>query len=272
MDNYTPKTDLIPIGSIAKSFGISDNTIRRMEAAGLLTPAKIKESGYRYYDSHNIFRIKTILTLRNFGLVYEDMREFFNSSGDFTIVYDKLYEKKLAIDNLLSQARRHIKPEDASEIFIIPHIDIPFFSVSYEVPCLYKAEVLEEITSKTIHDAAAGKYPIDFSRPLTIETECMDFTEYDPYAPQKLRVLVPLREKIDNSETDLFPSRKVLSLAYFPGLSYTKSFKQLKAYMEAHNLRQSNPLAITYEFGRHVIENVDTDKFLFHIMIPVEEI
>ena len=88
MDKYTPKTELIPIGNIAKSFGISDNTIRRMEAAGLLTPAEIKESGYRYYDADNIFRIKTILTLRNFGLVYDDMREFFNSSGDFTLVYD----------------------------------------------------------------------------------------------------------------------------------------------------------------------------------------
>ena len=53
----TPEKELFTIGSIAQSFGISDNTIRRMEAAGLLKPALIKESGYRYYDTANISRI-----------------------------------------------------------------------------------------------------------------------------------------------------------------------------------------------------------------------
>ena len=76
--------NLFSIGTVSKSFGVSDNTIRRMEAAGLLIPAVIKESGYRYYDYDNISRIKTILMLRSFGLVYDDMREYFKNPGDFS--------------------------------------------------------------------------------------------------------------------------------------------------------------------------------------------
>lgn len=228
MDNYTPKTDLIPIGNIAKCFGISDNAIRRMEAAGLLTPAEIKESGYRYYDADNIFRIKTILTLRNFGLVYDDMREFFNSAGDFTIVYDKLYEKKLAIDNLLNQARLHIKPENPDEIFVIPHKDIPVFAVKYKLASINNVEFLDDIASKSIHAAVAGKYPVEFSRPLTIETDCKDFTTFNPASSLEVRVLIPLRNKVDAPDATFLPSRKVLSIAYYHGLFFKRYFYQNK--------------------------------------------
>lgn len=271
MNKYKSKTDLISIGNIAKSFGISDNAIRRMEAAGLLTPALIKDSGYRYYDSDNIFRIKTILTLRAFGLVYDDMREFFDNSGDFTLVYDKLFEKKLAIDNLLSQARLHIKPENPDEIFIIPHKEIPFFAAYYELPALNRVDIIYDIISETIHKATAGKYPIDYSRPLTIESECDDFSVFDPSAPLKARVLVPLRTMVDAPETYLMPPRKVLALAYYNGLSFNDIYVRLKEYMEEHGLRQCSNLAGTFEFGKHVSGDDEHDGFLFHVMIPVEE-
>ena len=83
--------DLLTIGVVAKSFGVNENTIRRMEAAGLLSPALIKDSGYRYYSHDNISRIKLILTLRSLGLIYDDMREFINDPSDFTPVYNKLF-------------------------------------------------------------------------------------------------------------------------------------------------------------------------------------
>ena len=56
MDDKKYNSELFTIGAVAKSFGVSENTIRRMETAGLLTPAVVKESGYRYYDYDNISR------------------------------------------------------------------------------------------------------------------------------------------------------------------------------------------------------------------------
>lgn len=272
MNNYKSNSDLISIGNIAKSFGISDNAIRRMEAAGLLTPALIKDSGYRYYDSENIFRIKTILTLRAFGLVYDDMREFFDNSGDFTLVYDKLYEKKLAIDNLLNQAKLHIKPENSNEIFLIPHKEIPFFAMSFELQSINKVENIDDIISQAIHEAVSRKLPVEYSRPLTIESNCEDFTLFDPLSPQTVRVLVPLRSKIDAPDVSFLPARKVLSVALYQGLSFDDVFAKLKTHIEEHGLRQCGYSAGTFEFGKHVAGDIDNDGFLFHIMIPVEEI
>ena len=95
MNGTEKKHNLLPIGTVAKSYGISDNCIRRMEAAGLLKPAYISpESGYRYYDAANVSRIGSILTLRSFGFVNEDIKAHLNSSGDYSVLYDKLLKRQ----------------------------------------------------------------------------------------------------------------------------------------------------------------------------------
>ena len=83
METRKIDSNLFTIGAVAKSFGVSENTIRRMESSGLLTPALVKPSGYRYYDYPNISRIKMILSLRSLGLVYEDMQDYFTSISKY---------------------------------------------------------------------------------------------------------------------------------------------------------------------------------------------
>ena len=263
--------NLFSIGTVSKSFGVSDNTIRRMEAAGLLTPAVVKESGYRYYDYDNITRIKTILTLRSFGLVYEDMREYFKNPGDFTLVYDKLYEKKLALDVLLSQAKLHLKPDDPEEVFLIPHKEIHFFAKKFTALNLTDIEIMEDISIQAFHDAVNKKYPVDYSRPVTIETCCTDMALFDRSSAQDVTVLVPLREKVDSSETYTMPSRKVVSIAYYYGLSLNDVFSRLQNYMEDNKLKQSGPISGTFEIGRHIDSNINKNNYLFHVMIPCED-
>lgn len=42
--------------------------------------------------------------------------------------------------------------------------------------------------------------------------------------------------------------------------------------MAEHGLRQCGNLAGTFEYGKHVAEDVNNEDYLFHIMIPVENI
>ncbi len=268
MNYNTPSQDLFTIGAVAKSFGVSENTIRRMESAGLLTPALIRESGYRYYDYDNITRIKTILTLRSFGLVYDVMRKYFLNPGDFTTVYDKLYEKKLAIDSLLERARLHIRPEDPTEIFLIPHNGFYVFSKTYEVPCLNKIEVIEKISARTFNEAVAKKYPVDYSRPLTIESDCSDIARYDLGSRQTIRAMIPLRHEMNGPDVRILPPSEIVSAAYYQGLSADSVFSRLSEFMAEHNLKQSGCLAGTFEIGRHMDKNISRENYLFHIIVP----
>lgn len=271
MNYNTPSQDLFTIGAVAKSFGVSENTIRRMESAGLLDPALIKESGYRYYDYDNITRIKTILTLRSFGLVYDDMKQYFLHPGDFTTVYDKLYEKKLAIDSLLERARLHIKPENPGEVFLIPHNDFYVFFKIFEVPRLNKIEIIEDISTIMFNEAIAKKYPVDYARPLTIESDCTDFTHYDVRARQTIKAMVPLRYEVDSPDVCVLPSREIVSSAFIPGLSPGSIFSRIREYMADHDLVQNGCLAGTFEIGRHMDKNISRENYLFHIIIPCKK-
>ena len=74
--------NLFTVSHVTKSCNISRATVLRLEKRGLVQPAYIdKDSGYRYYDNHNITRILQIRHLSDIGLSYEDIYEYFNTNG-----------------------------------------------------------------------------------------------------------------------------------------------------------------------------------------------
>ena len=239
-----------------------------MESAGLLTPAVIRESGYRYYDYDNLARIKTILELRSFGLVYDDMKEFFESSEDYTLVYDKLYEKKLALDALLDRAKLHLKPKKPDEFFLLNHKEICVFKKTYTVPSLVRPEVIEEISSETFLEAVNKKYPIDFNRPVSLQTDCLDYTSYRPVDPQNVDVMIPLRTIVDTPDTMVLPPSTIISVTFYKGFTSPSIFIDLKAYMDEHKLKQCGPLAATYEIGTYEESHFEKSDYLFCAIIP----
>ena len=54
---------MLRIGEAAKTYGISNRTLRYWEDAGVLKSTRA-ENGYRYYDNENVVRINQIVLLR----------------------------------------------------------------------------------------------------------------------------------------------------------------------------------------------------------------
>ncbi len=269
MKDKTSDKDLFSIGSIAKSFGVSDNTIRRMEAAGLLKPAVIKDSGYRYYDYDNIARIKLILSLRSFGLVYKDMEEFFRDPQDYNLIYRKLFERKMLLDMLMEKARLYLRPENPEEIFVFAHEEMCFYVKRVALEEGNTLNLLDQCASEAYQEAIAGKYPVDYTKPITIFTDCMGYDRYNPYAQQKLSFGVPLREKVDRPGLYVIPPREFVSFAWYSGLSFADMIQRLRAYMDEHHLKQCAPLAASFELGNYVNREIEWENYLFHFMIPI---
>jgi DNA-binding transcriptional MerR regulator len=68
------------INEIASLFGISTQTVRYYEKAGLLSPNEIDLSNnYRYYSNHEIDQLSDILQLRYLGFGIEEIRQYLNS-------------------------------------------------------------------------------------------------------------------------------------------------------------------------------------------------
>lgn len=75
-DSQYSRKDYYTIGDIAKIYNIGVDAIRYYEEKGLIFPAR-GENRYRYYNSHTIWRMNTILNLRSLGFSVERVREYF---------------------------------------------------------------------------------------------------------------------------------------------------------------------------------------------------
>lgn len=272
MNNNPDKKELFSISALARSFGIAENTIRRMESAGLLTPAVVKESGYRYYDYDNISRIKMIMTFRSLGLVYDDMKEYFKSPGDFMPIHNKILEKKIALDTILERLNNYIRPAFPGEISILQHDDIYLFKKVFRTSEPLSVEAMENFAKDTLTEAITKKYPIDYARPISILTECEAFDEFNPYLPQVLTFGIPLRERIETEDTIILPARIVLTFAWYEGVSFDFALASLREYMSKNGFEQSSTVGATFEIGKHLDKDIDNNKFLFHIIIPCRKV
>ncbi len=63
------------IGSISQILGIPASAIRYYEECGLVTPAKDKNSGYRYYSPEDCGKIMCARSFRSMGLSIQDSKE-----------------------------------------------------------------------------------------------------------------------------------------------------------------------------------------------------
>ena len=74
--------DLFTVHQVSRCCGLSRATILRLERKGLLRPAFIDaQSGYRYYDNHNVSRIMQIQLFLKMGMPYDDIQLYYRMGG-----------------------------------------------------------------------------------------------------------------------------------------------------------------------------------------------
>ena len=59
--------EYLSIGKMAKSLGVTEQTLRNWDKSGRLKPAYVAETGYRYYSDEQLAKAK--------GLFYEGSHE-----------------------------------------------------------------------------------------------------------------------------------------------------------------------------------------------------
>ncbi|MET0933100.1 MAG: MerR family transcriptional regulator [Mycetocola sp.] len=72
------------IQEIARLAGTTKRTLRHYHAIGLVTPSRIGDNGYRYYDADALVRLQRVLLLRELGLGIPAIGEVLAGQGDDT--------------------------------------------------------------------------------------------------------------------------------------------------------------------------------------------
>lgn len=96
------------IGQLAKSAGVSVQTIRFYEREGLLAPPSRTASGYRAYTGADLERVRVIRVCQEIGFTLKDVRLVLEPHGVLASRCAAASEKSAARDKMLTFARQRL--------------------------------------------------------------------------------------------------------------------------------------------------------------------
>lgn len=82
MDKILEDEELIPIGDVATSLGLTTRTLRYWEEMGLISSYQRPEGGSRAYTPYMVRRIKFIMKLKELGLTIRELQDLGDAYGE----------------------------------------------------------------------------------------------------------------------------------------------------------------------------------------------
>ncbi|MDA8413443.1 MAG: MerR family transcriptional regulator [Desulfobacteraceae bacterium] len=74
--------EIVPIGDLAKSLGLTTRTLRYWEEVGIIESEERSGGATRGYSPYFVRRIKFIMKLKNLGLTIKEMQDLYNAYGE----------------------------------------------------------------------------------------------------------------------------------------------------------------------------------------------
>lgn len=241
----------LQISALAKSFGVSGNTIRRIEAAGLLKPAHITDgSGYRYYDSDNILLLTELFALKSFGFEYEDLREYLSHPGDYSLLYDKLIEKQRSINYLIDLFTRKQAPHDYKNGLIVEMAETWCFCKETVLTPRFSAVC--DFVKDFLFEAVSLGMPLDTLKPIHVITQCRDYRDpnFMQDREQRLVFTLPLTAPSDHEQVRRFSPYTAVSFFWNTAqTNHAAVVNMVGAVLEQNGFVQSDTLRVACNAG-----------------------
>ncbi len=259
----------LSIGTVARAFGVSENNIRRMEAAGLVHPARV-ESGYRLYSISNLSEIATVLTLKSFGFVYDDIRHHQSQPEDRNYLLEILMERQKHLEHLIRKLSRTNKDTFRFQWELSEYPATCCFVQSCTfVPTLSS---VSEISRQLFYESIRRGLPIDYTRAILFNSDCRDYHEFNYRIKQPYEICVPLREFTEGDDIQVLPGAKAISLGWTnTDISMQSIFRLLEETMQAHRLTQSDTLRAALDISSYTGVDDPIQGSILHFVIPVTE-
>lgn len=122
---------MYPIGEFSKKTGITIRTLRYYGEKGLLLPARISESGQRYYNDTNIITVQKIVTFKYLDYSLEEIKELLKKDVSLLESLEnqklQLLQKKKQLEQMLAtiETAIHIHREstavDPTTLLLVIH-------------------------------------------------------------------------------------------------------------------------------------------------------
>ncbi|MBC7963813.1 MAG: MerR family transcriptional regulator [Steroidobacteraceae bacterium] len=105
MESREEGEEIIPIGDLAKSIGLTTRTLRYWEEVGIIESEERADGANRGYSPYFVRRIKFIMKLKELGLTIKEMQELY-------VVYGEAKQTDQLIPQLIQVLDKHINMID----------------------------------------------------------------------------------------------------------------------------------------------------------------
>lgn len=82
MKHTSENEELISIGDLSKSLGLTTRTLRYWEEAGIIIAAPRSEGSNRFYSKDIAKRVRFIIKLKELGLTIKEMQDLYAAYGE----------------------------------------------------------------------------------------------------------------------------------------------------------------------------------------------
>lgn len=264
------KKDLFTINRVSTVCGISRSTILRLEDRGLLTPVYCdKKSGYRYYDNYNIAKLMQIKSFQEMGLQYNDIAEYYNSSGTSSAIVEKLENQMFILKRALEEMKLRIEDKNHLTAEIIRLPDYVCFAREYLGTSI--ADKYRDMYN-LYHEACEKGYKPLAAEPLFVINKRDDFFDCEfKYKETNYICCLPLEPDCASEETVTIPGGKALSVLHYGNYgNFNKVYDFLSKKIRELGLKPTDYPRTLGLVAPYTGREIKPDKYVTRLVLPVE--
>ena len=101
------------IGDFSRLARVSIKTLRHYADEGLLRPARVSKTGYRYYSASQLDTLQRILLFRDLGFSLTEIRDFLMGNADSQVLAAKLATRRRELADQIEQDQNRLRRLDA---------------------------------------------------------------------------------------------------------------------------------------------------------------
>lgn len=265
---------LLTITQLADACGVSRMTLRRLCDKGILGTANDAKPGeVKLYNYKDVIRLERILSLQNCGVTQKEMKEYFSTQGDYSLLYEQIESRYLALQGLMSELRLYMQTEQGGVSVneeIMP--ETAFYVKKRSIKTSYD-NVIEFLTD-TLIEAIHDGYRLKLVPSLSLIRDFDDGVMKEHYGEERsYTACVPIISEDEEDENVLIlPERKVISLMWYGKLEKGRPYmKIIRDAMEKRGYEPAGPVMSSFVCDSSLEYNLSADQAFVKFIMPVKE-
>lgn len=263
--------DLFTVHQVSRCCGLSRATILRLERKGLLRPAFIDaQSGYRYYDNHNVSRIMQIQLFLKMGMPYDDIQLYYRMGGASQELLEQAEARLSIMKRVCEEIRLRVENRE--------HLSFEFVTLPQYV-CFtgeFQGTTVENrywAMYNLYHQAVERGYRLLATEPLFVINRRDDFIR-GAFTEDVVNFTccIPLEPDTAPEDAVVYPACRAFSCLYRGNYDRcAEVFNAFGAKIRELGLRPAGYVRSLALVAPYTGQDISADNYLTRLAVPVEE-